>query len=68
MGRHSRTPAPAAPGRRPVVAHAIASTTPRHEDREDDAQAGWDVTLTHPEPTDFAGTSDLDATGDTLVL
>ena len=44
-------------------------TTPRtHEDREDDARAGWDVTLTHPEATDFLGTSHLEATGDTLVL
>ena len=34
-------------------------TTPR---------AGWDVTLTHPDPTDFLGTSHLEATGDTLVL
>src|SRR4029079_382204 len=33
-----------------LVAHAIAAYDPEtHEDREDDAQAGWDVTLTHPE-------------------
>ena len=52
-----------------LVAHAIAAYDPEeHEDRENDAQAGWDVTLTHPEPTDFLGTSHLEATGDTLVL
>ena len=52
-----------------LVAHAIAAYDPEtHEDREDDARAGWDVTLTHPEATDFLGTSHLEATGDTLVL
>ena len=52
-----------------LVAQAIAAYDPEtHEDRENDAQAGWDVTLTHPEATDFLGTSHLDATGDTLVL
>ena len=52
-----------------LVAHAIAAYDPEtHEDREDAAQAGWDVTLTHPEVTDFLGTSHLEATGDTLVL
>ena len=52
-----------------LVAQAIATYDPEnHEDREDDAQAGWDVTLTHPEATDFLGTSHLEATGDTLVL
>ena len=52
-----------------LVAHAIAAYDPEeHEDRENDAQAGWDVTLTHPDPTDFLGTSHLEATGDTLVL
>ena len=52
-----------------LVAHAIATYDPEtHEDRENDAQAGWDVTLTHPDPTDFLGTSHLEATGDTLVL
>jgi hypothetical protein len=39
-----------------------------HEDREEDAKVGWDVTLTHPEVTDFLGTSRLEATGDTLTL
>ena len=52
-----------------LVAQAIAAYDPEdHEDRENDAQAGWDVTLTHPDPTDFLGTSHLEATGDTLVL
>ena len=52
-----------------LVAHAIATYDPEtHEDRENDAQAGWDVTLTHPDPTDFLGTSHLEATGDTLTL
>jgi len=51
------------------VAQAIATYDPEeHEDREDQSVAGWDVTLTHPDPTDFLGTSHLDATGDTLVL
>ena len=50
-----------------LVAHAIAMNDPeQHEDREDDARADWDVTLTHPEATDFLGTSHLEATGDTL--
>ena len=52
-----------------LVAHAIAAYDPEtHEDRENDARAGWDVTLTHPDPTDFLGTSHLEATGDTLTL
>ncbi len=52
-----------------LVAQAIATYDPETtEDREDAAEAGWDVTLTHPDPTDFLGTSHLDATGDTLVL
>ena len=52
-----------------LVAHAIAAYDPEeHEDREDQSKAGWDVTLTHPEATDFLGTSHLEATGDTLVL
>ena len=52
-----------------LVAHAIAAYDPEtHEDRENDAHAGWDVTLTHPDATDFLGTSHLEATGDTLVL
>ena len=52
-----------------LVAHAIAHFDPEvHEKREDDAKAGWDVTLSHPDPTDFAGTSHLQASGDTLTL
>ena len=52
-----------------LVAQAIAAYDPEtHEDREEEAHAGWDVILTHPEATDFLGTSRLEATGDTLVL
>src|SRR6478609_1388027 len=52
-----------------LVAQAFATYDPEaHEDREDQSVADWDVTLTHPDPTDFLGTSHLDATGDTLVL
>src|SRR5688572_723826 len=52
-----------------LVAHAIATCDPEeHEDREDQSKAGWDVTLTHPDATEFLGTSHLEATGDTLVL
>ena len=52
-----------------LVAHAIAKFDPEtHEDREDDATADSDVSLTHPEATDFAGTSHLEARGDTLTL
>ena len=52
-----------------LVAQAIAAYDPEdHEDRENATRAGWEVTLTHPEATDFLGTSHLEATGDTLVL
>ena len=52
-----------------LVAQAIAKFDPEaHEKSEDDARAGWDVTLSHPHPTGFAGTSDLHATGDTQTL
>ena len=52
-----------------LVAQAIATYDPEdHEQREDDARADWDVDLTHPDPTDFAGTSHLEACGDTLTL
>ncbi len=52
-----------------LVVQAIAAYDPEeHEDLEDQSKAGWDVTLTHPEATDFLGTSHLEATGDTLVL
>ena len=44
-------------------------TTPRTtKTARTQSRAGWDVTLTHPEATDFLGTSHLEATGDTLVL
>ena len=43
-----------------LVAHAIARYDPEdHEQREDDAKEGWDVKLSHPDLTDFAGTSQL---------
>src|SRR6478752_4173572 len=52
-----------------LVAQAIAAYDPEeHEDLEDQSKAGWEVTLTHPEATDFLGTSHLEATGDTLLL
>ena len=66
----SPTAAPAAPSSSTVWSPTPSPrTTPRtHEDRENDTQDGWDVTLTHPDPTDFLGTSHLQATGDTLIL
>ena len=52
-----------------LVAQAIAQFDPEeHQKREDDAKDDSDVTLTHPEATDFAGTSHLEARGDTLTL
>ena len=52
-----------------LVAQAIAQFDPEeHQKREDDAKADSDVALTHPEATDFAGTSHLEARGDTLTL
>ncbi len=43
-----------------LVAQAIARYDPEaHEQREDDAKDGWDVELSHPDLTDFAGTSEL---------
>ena len=52
-----------------LVAQAIATYDPEDTRRPGGrGPAGWDVTLTHPDPTDFLGTSHLDATGDTLVL
>jgi hypothetical protein len=52
-----------------LVAHATAQYDPQvQEKREDSAKAGWDVTLSHPDPTEYAGTSHLDATADTLTL
>ena len=52
-----------------LVAHAIAELDPgAHERREDETQASWDVLLSHPDPTDFAGTSHLTVDGDFLTL
>ena len=52
-----------------LVAQAIAKYDPEaHEQREDNATAASDVTLSHPHPTLYTGTSDLAATGDTPVL
>jgi hypothetical protein len=52
-----------------LVAQATATFDPEeHERREDRGEGSWDVTLTHPAPTEFAGTSDLTARGDTLDL
>ena len=52
-----------------VVADAIARFDPaEHARREDRGKASWDVKLTHPGPTEFAGTSELWARGDTVAL
>jgi len=52
-----------------LVAQAIARFDPEeHERREDRGKASWDVGISHPAPTDFAGTSDLTARGDSLDL
>jgi hypothetical protein len=52
-----------------VVAEAIARLDPaEHQRREDRGKASWDVTLTHPAPTEFAGTSELWARGDSIAL
>jgi hypothetical protein len=52
-----------------LVAQATAVADPEtQQDREEKAQAAWDVTLSHPDPTLFAGTSRLEVTGDSLVL
>jgi len=52
-----------------LVAQAIARFDPEeHAKREDQGTASWGVELSHPAPTDFAGTSDLTARGDTLAL
>ena len=39
-----------------------------HATREERSQATWDVTLHHPNPTEYAGTSELHIVGDTLTL
>lgn len=52
-----------------AVAHAIAKYHPELlAQREKHGRAGWHVTLRHPAPGDFAGTSYLDVAGDTLDL
>ena len=52
-----------------LVADAIARFDPEeHARREDQGKASWDVELVHPAPTEFAGTSELHARGDTLDL
>ena len=45
-----------------------ASTPKNTQRREDKGQASWDVELVHPGPTEFTGTSELHARGDTLDL
>jgi hypothetical protein len=52
-----------------LVAHAAAKFDPEaQETAEERAQASWDVRLSHPDPTSFAGSSHLDAAGDTPTL
>jgi len=52
-----------------LVAQASAEFDPeRHQDREEQAQAGWGVQVDHPDPVDSVGTSHLTASGDTLIL
>ncbi len=52
-----------------LVALATAKYDPEaHQQREANATAASEVTLSHPHPTLYAGTSDLTATGDTPVL
>ena len=52
-----------------LVAVATAKYDPEaHQQREADATAASDVTISHPHPTLYTGTSDLAATGDTPVL
>ena len=52
-----------------TIAHAIATHMPEeHATREEQARQTWDVTLHHPNPTEYAGTSELHVTGDTMTL
>ncbi|GAB3780883.1 HNH endonuclease [Nocardioides ungokensis] len=52
-----------------AVAHAIAKFHPELlEQREKQGRQSWHVTLRHPTPSEYAGTSWLDITGDTLDL
>ena len=56
---------PPRPHRRPGhrQAHARGARHPRGTARQT-----WDVTLHHPNPTEYAGTSELHITGDTMTL
>ncbi|GAB3783605.1 HNH endonuclease signature motif containing protein [Nocardioides ungokensis] len=52
-----------------AVAHAVAKFHPELlEEREKHGKQSWHVTLRHPAPSEYAGTSWLDITGDTLDL
>ncbi|GAB3786848.1 hypothetical protein GCM10027601_24610 [Nocardioides ungokensis] len=52
-----------------AVAHAIAKYHPELlEERQKSGKQSWHVTLRHPAPSEYAGTSWLDITGDTLDL
>jgi hypothetical protein len=52
-----------------LVALAVAKYDPEEqEQREAAATAASDVTISHPDPTLYDGTSDLRASGDTLIL
>jgi hypothetical protein len=52
-----------------LVALAAARYAPEdHADKEQAAVRGWHVTLNHPRPGEFAGTSWLEAAGDTRDL
>src|SRR5215218_9862885 len=52
-----------------LVAQAAAQFDPEeHQRREDQASGSSDVELSHPQPGEYAGASDLAAHGDTLTL
>jgi hypothetical protein len=52
-----------------LVAQAAAEFDPASQQTaEEQAQANWHVTLSDPDPTDYVGTSHLDAIGDTPTL
>ena len=52
-----------------TIAHAIATHMPEeHATREEQLEQTWDVTLHHPNPTEYAGTSELHVVGDTMTL
>ena len=51
-----------------LVALAAARYAPEEQAKKEQAdQSQWHVTLTHPRPGEFAGTSWLEAAGDTAV-